>query len=127
MLQRTGGGGRREPGHRGPGGLPVPTRCPAPAPPRSRRAEPPDADPAPARSSGRWPHRNLMRQRLLSANGKARYKLRKQTVEPVIGQIKGARGFRQFLCRGLEAVRAGWSLACTAHNILKLGRALTAV
>lgn len=91
---------------------------------RYRRDEPPDADPAPARSSGRWPHRNEMRQRLLSANGKARYKLRKQTVEPVIGQIKAARGFRQFLCRGLEAVRAEWSLACTAHNILKLGKAL---
>jgi len=91
---------------------------------RYRRDEPPDADPAPARSSGRWPHRNEMRRRLLSANGKARYKLRKQTVEPVIGQIKGARGFRQFLCRGLEAVRAEWSLACTAHNILKLGKAL---
>ncbi len=92
---------------------------------RYRRDEPPDADPAPSRSSGRWPHRNRMRQRLLSAEGKARYKLRKQTVEPVIGQIKAARSFRQFLCRGLEAVQAEWSLVCTAHNILKLGKALT--
>lgn len=94
---------------------------------RYRRDEPPDADPAPARSTGRWPHRNEMRDRLLSANGKARYKLRKQTVEPVFGQIKAARGFRQFLCRGLEAVQAEWSLACTAHNILKLGKARAAV
>ena len=91
---------------------------------RYRRDEPPDADPAPARSSGRWPHRNLMRERLFTTSGKERYKLRKQTVEPVFGQIKAARGFRQFLRRGLEAVGAEWSLACTAHNILKLGKAL---
>ena len=65
-----------------------------------------------------------MRRRLFSPAGKALYKLRKQTVEPVIGQIKAARGFRQFLCRGLEAVQAEWALACTAHNLLKLQKAL---
>ncbi len=64
-----------------------------------------------------------MRRRLSSPEGKALYKLRKQTVEPVIGQIKGARGFRQFLCRGLEAVQAEWALVCAAHNLLKLARA----
>jgi len=90
---------------------------------RYRRDEPPDADPAPARSSNRWPHRNRMRERLASAEGKEKYKLRKQTVEPVIGQIKAARGFRQFLRRGLEAVSAEWSLVCTASNLLKLGQA----
>jgi hypothetical protein len=89
---------------------------------RYHRDEPPDADPAPARSSNRWPHRNRMRERLFTAEGKATYKLRKQTVEPVIGQAKAARGFRQFLRRGLEAVRAEWSLVCTAHNLLKLGK-----
>jgi len=61
-----------------------------------------------------------MRERLASPEGKAIYKLRKQTVEPVFGQIKGARGFRQFLRRGLTAVEAEWSLLCTAHNLLKL-------
>lgn len=90
---------------------------------RYHRDEPPDADPAPARSSNRWPHRNRMRQRLLSREGKEKYKLRKQTVEPVIGQIKAARNFRQFLRRGLAAVQAEWSLVCTAHNLLKLGQA----
>jgi transposase len=90
---------------------------------RYHRDEPPDADPAPARSSRRWPHRNLMREVLRTADGKARYKLRKQTVEPVFGQIKAARGFRQFLRRGLSAVEAEWSLVCTAHNLLKLGQA----
>lgn len=91
---------------------------------RYRHDEPPDADPAPARSSNRWPHRNEMRRRLATAGGKARYKLRKQTVEPVVGQIKAARGFRQFLCRGLAAVRAEWALVCAAHNLLKLQQAL---
>lgn len=89
---------------------------------RYRRDEPPDSDPAPARSTNRWPHRNLMRQRLYTAEGKEKYKLRKQTVEPVFGQIKAARGFRQFLCRGLEAVEAEWALVCTAHNLLKLAK-----
>ncbi len=89
---------------------------------RYRHDEPPDADPAPARSSNRWPHRNEMRRRLSRPEGKALYKLRKQTVEPVIGQIKGARGFRQFLCRGLAAVQAEWALVCTAHNLLKLAK-----
>jgi transposase len=89
---------------------------------RYHRDEPPDADPAPARSSNRWPHRNRMRERLFSREGKEKYKLRKQTVEPVIGQAKSARGFRQFLRRGLDAVTAEWSLVCTASNLLKLGK-----
>jgi hypothetical protein len=87
---------------------------------RYRRDEPPDADPAPAHATQRWPYRNLMRARLFRPEGKALYRLRKQTVEPVIGQIKAARQFRQFLCRGLAAVQAEWSLICTAHNLLKL-------
>jgi hypothetical protein len=89
---------------------------------RYHRDEPPDADPAQPRATNRWPYRNQMRERLFSPEGKALYKLRKQTVEPVFGQIKAARGFRQFLCRGLEAVQAEWSLACTAHNLLKLAQ-----
>src|SRR5204862_7700518 len=47
---------------------------------------------------------------------------RKQVVEPVFGQIKQARGFRQFLLRGIEKVRAEWAMICTAHNLLKLQR-----
>ena len=55
------------------------------------------------------------------------YRLRKQLPEPVFGQIKQARGFRQFLLRGFEKVRAEWALICTAHNLLKLanGRILS--
>jgi transposase len=93
---------------------------------RYHRDEPPDADPAAAHASNRWPQRNEMRERLLSREGKDQYKLRKQTVEPVFGQIKAARGFRQFLRRGLATVQAEWSLACTAHNLLKLGQAWAA-
>jgi transposase len=64
-----------------------------------------------------------MAKTLKRAGRKSRYRLRKQTVEPVFGQIKQARGFRQFLLRGLDNVRAEWSLICTAHNLLKLARA----
>ena len=48
--------------------------------------------------------------------GSARYALRMQTVEPVFGQIKQGRGFRQFLLRGLEKVNGEWSLICTGHT-----------
>ena len=42
------------------------------------------------------------------------------TVEPVFGQIKQARGFRQFLLRGVEKVEREWRFICTGHNLLKL-------
>lgn len=61
-----------------------------------------------------------MRQRLSQAGRRSRYRFRKQTVEPVFGQIKSARGFRQFLLRGFDQVTREWSLLCTAHNLLKL-------
>ncbi|MCW2286816.1 hypothetical protein M2323_004621 [Rhodoblastus acidophilus] len=64
-----------------------------------------------------------MRQKLKRAGHRSRYRLRKQIVEPVFGQIKQARGFRQFLLRGLHAVKAEWALICTAHNITKLAKA----
>ena len=54
------------------------------------------------------------------AGRRSRYRLRKQVVEPVFGQIKQARGFRQFLLRGLTKVRGEWAMLCTAHNRLKL-------
>ena len=48
------------------------------------------------------------------------YHLRKVTVEPVFGQVKQARGFRQFLLRGQEKVKAEWALVCAVHNLFKL-------
>lgn len=54
---------------------------------------------------------------------RSRYRRRKQTVEPVFGQIKQARGFRQFLLRGIDKVTAEWTIICIAHNLTKLARA----
>jgi transposase len=63
-----------------------------------------------------------MSRKLQTKTGAAVYAARKGIVEPVIGQIKQARGFRQFLLRGFEKVQGEWSLVCTTHNILKLYR-----
>ena len=63
-----------------------------------------------------------MSRKLHAKTGAAVYAARKGIVEPVIGQIKQARGFRQFLLRGFEQVQGEWSLVCTTHNILKLYR-----
>jgi transposase len=63
-----------------------------------------------------------MARKLLTKAGAKVYAARKAIVEPVIGQIKQARGFRQFLLRGFEKVQGEWSLVCTTHNILKLYR-----
>jgi len=61
-----------------------------------------------------------MAETLQRARRRSRYRLRKQVVEPVFGQIKQARGFRQFLLRGLQHGRAKWAMICTAHNLEKL-------
>jgi hypothetical protein len=61
-----------------------------------------------------------MRRKLQTKKGAAIYAIRKTVVEPVFGQIKEARGFRQFLLRGLKKVQGEWSLICLTHNILKL-------
>jgi transposase len=63
-----------------------------------------------------------MARKLHTKAGAAVYAARKAIVEPVFGQIKQARGFRQFLMRGLDKVQGEWSLLCTTHNILKLYR-----
>ncbi len=64
-----------------------------------------------------------MRRKLRRARHHSRYRLRKHIVEPVFGQIKQARGFRQFLLRGLGTVAAEWALICTGHNLNKLASA----
>ena len=69
------------------------------------------------------PLTKAMRDKLKRAGWRSRYRFRKQIVEPVFGQIKQARGFRQFLLRGIEKVKAEWALICTAHNLTKLARA----
>jgi hypothetical protein len=64
-----------------------------------------------------------MTSRLRRAGHRSRYRLRKQVVEPVFGQVKEARGFRQFLLRGIEKVKAEWAMICTVHNLRKLALA----
>jgi len=61
-----------------------------------------------------------MAAKLARAGRQSRYRLRKQIVEPVFGQIKAARGFRQFHLRGFDKARNEWALICTVHNLTKL-------
>jgi transposase len=65
-----------------------------------------------------------MKRKLKTKVGKAVYAARKCVVEPVFGQIKQARGFRQFLLRGKEKVKGEWALLCLTHNILRLHAAM---
>jgi transposase len=78
-----------------------------------------DGKPSASRSDGL---RAAMTAKLASEQDKARYALRKQTVEPVFGQIKDVRGARRLLRRGLAAGDAEWKLLCGTHNLLKLWR-----
>lgn len=74
---------------------------------------PPPADAAPSAH---------MRHRLQTQTGRALYRLRQQTVEPVFGIIKEALGFRRFSLRGLAAVETEWTLVCLAYNLRRLHR-----
>jgi transposase len=84
----------------------------------------------PRPSRGRPPKdldaRGRMERKLRSKAGQAVYAMRKTVVEPVFGQIKGARGLDRFRLRGLENVNGEWALMATTHNILKLFRATMA-
>jgi transposase len=60
-----------------------------------------------------------MARKLRTKKGRETYSKRKWIVEPVFGQIKESRGFRQFLLRGLENMQGEWTLVCLTHNLLK--------
>jgi transposase len=77
------------------------------------KADPP-APPAGASAT------EVMKQRVATAAGRALYGLRKQTVEPVIGIIKEAMGFRRFRLRGLAKVSLEWTLVCVSYNFKRL-------
>jgi transposase len=87
--------------------------------------------PAPPVPRGRIPQgltpREQMARKLRTKKGQRLYAKRKAIVEPVFGQIKQARGFRQFLRRGLGRVGHEWALITEAHNILKLHRAMSMI
>jgi transposase len=79
----------------------------------------------PADASGSKPEltpTEKMAEKLRTPDGKERYAKRKHIVEPVFGQMKQARGFRQFLLRGLDKVKGEWNLMCLTHNLLKIWR-----
>ena len=81
----------------------------------SQRREPCKPGPLPREAS----RIERMERKLETKVGAAVYATRKWIVEPVFGQIKQARGFRQFLLRGIEKVRGEWALICMTHNLLK--------
>jgi len=66
--------------------------------------------------------KEAMQAKVRTRQGRALYGLRKGIVEPVFGQIKGARGFRRFSLRGLRKIRGEWRLLCLTHNLLKIWR-----
>ena len=84
---------------------------------RQRHGQPAAAGGAPSKPGSRI---EAMRAKLRKDGFGSPYRLRKQTVEPVFGQIKHARGFRQFLLRGRAKVADEWAIICTVHNLLKL-------
>lgn len=63
---------------------------------------------------------DFMRDRMEEPLGRSLYKLRMTLVEPAFGAIKQARGFRQFLLRGMTGVRCEWALICIGHNLKKM-------
>ena len=81
-------------------------------------------EPRPRAPRGRPPQglsvKERMQRTLATIRGQRLYARRKVIVEPVFGQIKHARGFRQFLRRGLARVQQEWALVCLSHNLLKL-------
>ena len=77
---------------------------------------PPPADASPIQK---------MAYKLQTDIGQAIYRLRKATVEPVIGIIKEVLGFRQFSLRGLAAAAGEWCLVCLAFNLKRLHVLLT--
>jgi transposase len=81
-----------------------------------RRFFPDNLDPLPEKATVK----EQMAYKLRTEIGKAIYRLRKSTVEPVIGIIKEVLGFRQFSLRGLAAAGGEWALVCLAYNLKRL-------
>jgi hypothetical protein len=85
-----------------------------------RKRDEPLPPPLKGRRPGGLTAKEQMARKLGTKAGALVYAKRKWVVEPVFGQIKQARGFRQFLRRGVEKVREEWALICMTHNLLKL-------
>jgi len=85
---------------------------------KHHQSQPPKTDSPPADATPK----ERMAQKLRTKSGRETYAKRKHIVEPVFGQMKHVRGFRQFLLRGLKNVQAEWKLVCLTHNLLKIWR-----
>ena len=87
---------------------------------------PPVPEPRAGEKASRWARNGALLERLRAQSrrpeAQAVYRLRPGIVEPIFGQIKQCRGFRQFLLRGLQQVHAEWQMICATHNLLKLYR-----
>ncbi|TCT00433.1 IS1182 family transposase [Aquabacter spiritensis] len=79
-----------------------------------------DAPPPRGRCPADMSARDRMERKLLTKRGRALYRLRGQTVEPVFGQMKETQGADRFMMRGEQETKGEWSLHCSAHNIKKL-------
>lgn len=81
-------------------------------------ARPPEPEPLPEGAG----MKEKMEHRLATSAGRALYKLRKQTVEPVFGIIKEIMGFRRFSLRGQAKANLEWLLVCASYNVKRLHR-----
>ena len=78
------------------------------------------ADPAAPDPAAPWTKH--MAHRVATKAGRARYKLRQQTVEPVFGILKAALSFRAFRLRDLAGAATEWTLLTLAYNLHRLHR-----
>ena len=85
---------------------------------RSHDFRPARAEAAPKEPKAAW--LQAMAARLASDEGRALYKLRQQTVEPVFGIVKAVLGFTGFSLRGLDKVAGEWDLVSLAYNCKRL-------
>ena len=65
---------------------------------------------------------DFMRRVLATPEGRALYRRRQATIEPVFGQVKFNRRMGRFQRRGRAACRSEWRLIAATHNLLKLHR-----
>ena len=85
---------------------------------RTHDFRPAKALPAAKQPKAEW--LKAMAETLASEEGRALYKLRRQTVEPVFGIVKAVLGFTGFSLRGLEKVEGEWTLVALAYNCKRL-------
>jgi transposase len=90
---------------------------------RQQRAELRDAAPPRGRMPKGLSARERMQRKLRTQRGRAIYRQRGASVEPVFGQMKERQGASRFSMRGLTACRGEWHLQAATHNLRKLHRA----